>query len=113
MQNKEKVQAKYEEKEYYYYKFTEISFNITKSLKDEKFKNWLIFEFTFKIKQRRRFTVKNLYFFESFWLFPGTHTVIIYYDKNKLEIDIKSDGEPISFSKYEMKILMKNIFILF
>ena len=42
-------------------------------------------------------------FFESFEE-PCTHTVFIYDDKNKLEIDIKSDGEPISLSKYGMKI---------
>ena len=55
--NKEKVQAKYKEKEEDYSKFTEIIFNVTKSQKDEKFENLLILEFTFKIKQKRLFII--------------------------------------------------------
>ena len=103
--NKEKVQAKYKEKEEDYSKFTEIIFNVTKSQKDEKFENLLILEFTFKIKQKRLFIIKKLFFHDSFEE-PDTYTVIIYYDKKKINIDAKGETEiePISLSKHEIKI---------
>ena len=112
--NKEKVQAKYEEKEDDYSKFTEIIINVTKSQKDEKFENLIILEFTFKIKQKRLFTLKYLYF-HGYFDDPDTYTVIIYYDKKKINISARGevDIEPISLSKNEIKIFNENYIYIF
>ena len=88
--------------------------NVTKSQKDEKFENLLILEFTFKIKQKRLFTLKNLYFPGSFEE-PDTYTVIMYYDKKKINMDIRCEEEiePISLSKNELKIFNEKFINIF
>jgi len=88
--------------------------NVTKSQKDEKFENLLILEFTFKIKQKRLFTLKNLYFPGSFEE-PDTYTVIMYYDKKKINMDIRCEEEiePISLSKNEIKIFNEKFINIF
>jgi len=110
--NKEKVQATYTEKEENYVSIGEIAFNITESQKDKQFENLLIIEYTFKIKQKRFLNLKHINFLYDFYSI-ATNTTIFYYDQNKLKFETKNRKLNISSSKYELKIFNARFFELF
>ena len=105
--NKEKVQAKYTKKKEDYQDFIEISFNVTESQKVEQFKELLIIEYIFKIKQKKVFNTKQIFFSSEY---GGSNTAIFYYDPNKMKFITKNKVPMTSNSKYELKIYNEDYF---
>lgn len=71
------------------YLYIDISCKISENQKEEPFKDLLILEYTYKLKQIRHYNTRSIYLFKRDD--PYTYTVIVYYDKKKMIIE--SNGE--------------------
>ena len=67
------------------WKYCGISLQISGNERIEPFKDLLIFEITYKIKQYSLYNTRAIYLHHSNE--PYTSSVIIYYDKNKMEVE--------------------------